>query len=39
MFELTINEKVYQFNFGFGFMREIDPKITKKIEIGFLALY
>lgn len=32
MFELTINEKVYQFNFGFGFMREIDPKITKKIE-------
>lgn len=32
MFELTINEKVYQFNFGFGFMREIDPKVTKKIE-------
>lgn len=32
MFELTINEKVYSFNFGFGFMREIDPKITKEID-------
>lgn len=32
MFELTINDKVYSFNFGFGFMRELDPKITKKIE-------
>ena len=32
MFELTINDKVYSFNFGFGFMRELDPKITKKVE-------
>ena len=32
MFELTINDKAYAFNFGFGFMREIDPKITKKID-------
>ncbi len=32
MFEITINDKVYSFNFGFGFMREIDPKITKKID-------
>lgn len=32
MFELTINEKVYSFNFNFGFMREIDPKITKEID-------
>jgi len=32
MFELTINEKVYQFNFGFGFRREIDPKVTRKID-------
>ena len=32
MFELTINGKVYSFNFGFGFMREIDPKVTKKID-------
>lgn len=32
MFELTINDKVYQFNFGIGFMREIDPTITKPID-------
>lgn len=32
MFELTINEKVYQFNFGMGFMREIDPTVTKPID-------
>ena len=32
MFELTINEKVYQFNFGIGFRRELDPKITRKID-------
>lgn len=32
MFELTINDKVYSFNFGFGFMRELDPKITKEID-------
>lgn len=32
MFELTIKEKVYQFNFGMGFIREIDPTVTKEIE-------
>ena len=32
MFELTINEKVYQFNFGLGFRREVDPKVTRKID-------
>ena len=32
MFELTINEKVYQFNFGIGFLREIDPTVTKTID-------
>lgn len=32
MFELTINDKVYQFNFGFGFRRELDPKVTRKID-------
>ena len=32
MFELTIKNKTYQFNFGMGFMREIDPTITKDID-------
>lgn len=32
MFELTINNKVYNFVFGMGFLRELDPKITKKID-------
>ena len=32
MFELTINDTVYQFNFGMGFMRELDPTVTKSIE-------
>ena len=32
MFELTINDKVYQFNFGLGFRRELDPTITRKID-------
>jgi hypothetical protein len=32
MFELTINERVYQFNFGIGFLREIDPTVTKPID-------
>ncbi len=27
MFELTINSVVYQFNFGMGFMREINKKV------------
>lgn len=32
MFELTINNQVYQFNFGIGFRRAIDPTITRKID-------
>lgn len=32
MFELTINDTVYQFNFGMGFMRELDPTVTKPID-------
>lgn len=32
MFELTINNTVYEFNFGMGFMRELDPTITKPID-------
>lgn len=30
MFEITINDTVYQLNFGFGFRREIDPRVTQK---------
>ena len=32
MFELNINNTVYEFNFGMGFMRELDPTVTKPIE-------
>lgn len=32
MFELTINEKVYQFNFGIGFLKDIEPTVTKPID-------
>lgn len=32
MFELTINNTVYEFNFGMGFLRELDPTITKPID-------
>lgn len=32
MFELTINGKVYQFKFGMGFLRKLDPTVTKPIE-------
>lgn len=32
MFELTINNKIYGFKFGIGFMKELDPKATKKID-------
>lgn len=32
MFELTINEKVYSFNFGIGFLKDIDPTVTKPID-------
>lgn len=34
MFELTINDNVYQFNFGMGFLRDIDPIVTKPIDDG-----
>lgn len=29
MMELTINDKVYQFKFGMGFMREIDGRVKR----------
>lgn len=32
MFELTINEEVYQFNFGMGFMRDINKTVTTPVE-------
>lgn len=32
MFELTINESIYQFKFGMGFMREINKRVTKPID-------
>lgn len=32
MFELTIKGEVFQFNFGMGFMREINKKIVQPVE-------
>jgi hypothetical protein len=32
MFELTINDAVYQFNFGMGFLREINKRLGKPID-------
>lgn len=32
MFELTINEKVYQFNFGMGFLKEINKLVRIDVE-------
>ncbi len=32
MFELTIGGKVYEFNFGMGFMREINKKIGVPVD-------
>lgn len=32
MFELTINGVVYSFNFGMGFMREINKKVAKPVD-------
>ena len=37
MFELTINEKVYPFRFGIGFLREIDKTRVQKLEDGSTA--
>ena len=34
MYELTINDKVYQFNFGVGFVREINKLVKKGIGDG-----
>ncbi|MFR2188797.1 MAG: tail assembly chaperone, partial [Blautia sp.] len=30
--ELTINGQVYQFNFGMGFMREMNKKVTMPVD-------
>ena len=32
MFELTINNQVYQFNFGMGFLREVNQFATMPVE-------
>lgn len=32
MFELTINKEVYQFQFGMGFMREINKKVGTYVD-------
>jgi len=32
MFELEISGKMYQFNFGMGFLRDINKTVTTKIE-------
>lgn len=32
MFELTIKDKVYGFNFGMGFMREINKKVSTPVD-------
>ena len=32
MMELTINGQVYQFNFGMGFLREVNKKATAQVD-------
>ena len=32
MFELTINNQVYEFNFGMGFMREVNKRIGVPVD-------
>ena len=32
MFELTINDVVYPFKFGVGFVREINKRVTREVE-------
>lgn len=32
MMELTINGKVYEFNFGMGFLREVNKKATVQVD-------
>ena len=37
MFELTIRDKVYQFRFGMGFVREIEKTRQQKTDNGIIA--
>lgn len=32
MFELTINDQVYEFNFGMGFLREINKRVETPVD-------
>lgn len=32
MFELTINDAVYQFNFGMGFLRELNKRVSTPVD-------
>ncbi|MFR8875002.1 MAG: tail assembly chaperone [Oscillospiraceae bacterium] len=32
MLELTINDKVYEFHFGFGFLKEINKRVVMPLE-------
>lgn len=32
MFEITIKDKTYQFNFGFGFLKEINKSVTVDVD-------
>ena len=32
MFELTINNEVYQFNFGMGFLREMNKRVSTPVD-------
>lgn len=32
MFELTINDQVYEFNFGMGFLREINKRVGTPVD-------
>lgn len=32
MFELTIKDQVYQFNFGFGFLKEINQRVSVPVD-------
>mgnify|MGYP000451835520 CR=1 FL=1 len=32
MFELTIKDNVYQFNFGMGFLRELNKKVSAPVD-------
>lgn len=32
MYELTLNDVVYQFNFGMGFMREVNKKVCTPVD-------